>query len=95
MEEATHIVVSRQMLSEFSKLLSKLKPDVAKDVAGTRACARIAHALALTCERVTESSVTEISKRLVSFEEPVSVIREFWASLLEADQDYEEAARVV
>lgn len=42
-----------------------------------------------------ETSVAEISKRLVSFEEPVSVIREYWASLLEADQDYEEAARVV
>lgn len=33
-EEATHIVVSRQMLSEFSKSLSKLPHDVAKQVAG-------------------------------------------------------------
>jgi hypothetical protein len=45
--------------------------------------------------RLCESSVAEISKRLVSFEEPVSVIRELWADLLEADEAFEEAARVL
>ena len=39
--------------------------------------------------------MSEISKRLVSFEEPVSVIRELWADLLEANEEFEEAARVL
>lgn len=42
-----------------------------------------------------EKSVQEISKRLVSFEEPASVIREQWAGLLEENEEYEEAARVL
>ncbi len=42
-----------------------------------------------------ESAVAEISKRLVSFEEPVSVIRELWAEHLEGQEEYEEAARVL
>lgn len=45
--------------------------------------------------QLCESTVGEISKRLVSFEEPVSVIRELWADLLEAEEDFEEAARVL
>ena len=42
-----------------------------------------------------ESAVAEISKRLVSFEEPVSVIRELWAEHLEGQEEFEEAARVL
>ncbi len=75
MEEATHIVVSRQLLSEFSKGVKGLADEVSLVVC--------------------ESSVAEISKRLVSFEEPVSVIREHWASLLEKQDEYEAAARVL
>merc|ERR1711991_1067259 len=73
-EEDTHIVVSRQLLSEYSKGLKQVKADQGA---------------------LCEFSVETISKRLVSFEEPVSVIREYWADLLEGEEDYEEAARVL
>ena len=73
-DEATHIVVSRQLLSELSRAIKGVEKDALD---------------------ICESLVSGISTRLVSFEEPVSVLREFWADLLEADEEYEEAARVL
>ena len=68
-------MVSRQLLSEFSKAIKGLPVEE-----GTRVC---------------EAAVEAISKRLVSFEEPVSVIRELWADYLEHEEDFEQAARVL
>ena len=73
-DEATHIVVSRQLLSDLSRGVKDVKEN------GVEVC---------------EALVEEISKRLVSFEEPVSVLREYWADLLEAEEEYEDAARVL
>lgn len=125
-EEATHIVVSRQLLGEVRNRLPCVclgstqvhvlgQPDK-RVPALNRAffffflffsrknnrCfpfAQLSKALkTLPAEAglaLCESTVAEISKRLVSFEEPVSVIRELWADLLEAGEDFEEAARVL
>ena len=75
-EEKTHIVVSRQLLSHFSKeAFHDLDVDSSMELAS--------------------SSVEIMSERLVSFEEPVSVVRELWADILEEEEQYDDAARVL
>mmetsp|Transcript_10613 Transcript_10613/g.11671 ORF Transcript_10613/g.11671 Transcript_10613/m.11671 type:complete len:396 (-) Transcript_10613:44-1231(-) len=73
--ESTPLVISRQVLGEYSEDISTLPAELHKDLA--------------------TYSLDVLDKRIVAFEEQVSVIRERLAKVYEDEEDFKEAAIIL
>eukprot|EP00054_Salpingoeca_dolichothecata_P003209 m.25856 g.25856 ORF g.25856 m.25856 type:complete len:405 (+) comp13646_c0_seq1:73-1287(+) len=82
-QESVPLVVSRQLLSEFA---ASLRQEVGKEGSSLPSD---------TLKELCEFYLQKTEPRVVSFEEQVSVVRVVLADLLEAEQNWAEAARAL